>query len=366
MPAFDLQAMRMRAQMLTHRPLAQPKDVLSYMVAMQAQDYFGALWAVGMRTRKPNLAAVEQAFVDGELLRTHVMRPTWHFVAPQDIRWLLSLTAPRVHAVNAGIYRDYKLDAATVAKAHKAFEKALHGLQFKTREELAKALGEAGIEAKGIRLGYFMMQAELEQLIVSGPRRGKQFTYALLDERARPTKTKFDRKEALAQFALRYFTSRGPATPQDFAYWSGLTLADAKAGLSGDSSELRSHKIEGTEYWFSEAAAAKAKPSKRAFLHSNYDEIGMSYKDLGAVFDRKIGYKLFDYAYSHIILLDGKVAGSWRRVLAKTGITVETRPIYPLSTAQKKQITEAADDYQAFVAQPVKVKHGKALLRRSA
>lgn len=258
MNSSELVKFRLHNQLLTQHPYYDPTEVVRWMVAMQAQDYFGALWAVGMRMADARIALVEQAFERGEILRTHVMRPTWHFVAADDIRWLVRLTAPRVHAQNAYMARQQKLDAKILAKAAKVIEAALSKRTL-TRNEIEQALALKGIEANGVRLAYILMHAELELLVCSGPRRGRQFTYALIDERA-PRETKaLDRKEALAQFARRYFASRGPATVRDMAYWSGLALADVKAGLDAIKSTLESITRDKNEYWF----VPGLKPKKR-------------------------------------------------------------------------------------------------------
>lgn len=358
----NLAAERMRNQMITRQSTGDPAEVLRWMVAIQAQDYFGALWALGLRTRKASIIKVEQAFADGRILRTHVMRPTWHFVAAEDIRWLVRLTAPRVHALSAYYYKQQKLDAREFSRAHKAMERALrtHGTQ--TREELGAALAQAGIEASGLRLAYIVMHAELELLLCSGPRRGKQFTYALIDERAPAEGKPMSRDQALAQFAARFYASRGPANPRDFAYWSGLTLADAKAGLQAVAGDLKSRTIDGTEYWSTKAMSRGS--ATGAHLLSNYDEFGMSYKDLGAVYDRELGAKLFNYAYTHLVIVNGRLAGSWRRVIGKKELRVETRPIRTFSAADHKLIEQAAQRYASFLGTPVKVVHGKPLLTR--
>ena len=189
---------------------------------------------------------VEQAFNDGQILRTHVLRPTWHFVAPEDIRWLLALSAPRIHAANAYYYRQAGLDAKTFAKSCAMIHRALEGGKTLTRAELAVHLKRAKVPADGLKLAYLMMHAELEGVICSGPRRGKQFTYALLDERVPATKPK-TRDEALAELARRYFASHGPATVRDFAWWSGLTVKDAQQAIDSVRPRLESSTIGGVD-----------------------------------------------------------------------------------------------------------------------
>ena len=183
---MDVARARLHSQRLVGAPLATPEEVVGWLGAVQAQDYAGAKWAVAQRAAGCSDADVEQACRDGRILRTHVLRPTWHFVLPDDMRWMLALTAPRVRAAMAYYDRKLGLDEAVFRRTQALLAKALVGGQARTREELARTLAAAGIEASGQRLGHIMMRAELDALVVSGPRRGKQFTYALLDERAPP------------------------------------------------------------------------------------------------------------------------------------------------------------------------------------
>src|SRR5215204_6450301 len=218
--ALDIPAYRLHNQRLSTPNFKTPQAVVQWLGAVQAQDYAGAKWALAQRMTDATDAALDQAFADGSILRTHLLRPTWHFVTPQDIRWMLTLTAPRVHAVSAYMYRQSGLVKAVFKKSNAILEKALQGGKQLTRTELATALDKAGISADGFRLTYLMMYGELEGLICSGARRGKQFTYALLEERVPSVKT-INRVEALAELISRYFATRGPATLADFTMWSG-------------------------------------------------------------------------------------------------------------------------------------------------
>ena len=201
------------------------------MGAVQSQDYPGAKWAIGQRTRGATDAAFDEAFAQGRILRTHIMRPTWHFVMPADIRWMLALTAPRVNAVMAYYYRQMEVDETLIARAKPVFERALRGGKQLTRAELGTALEKAGIHATGVRLGFIIGRAELDAVVCSGALRGKQHTWALLEERVPPAK-RLDRDEAMRELTRRFFTSHGPAQLIDFVWWSGLTMADAKKELS--------------------------------------------------------------------------------------------------------------------------------------
>jgi DNA glycosylase AlkZ-like len=230
MTPLDVAQRRLRNERLVGPAFAAPADVVSWLGAVQSQDYGGAKWAVAQRARGCSDADVEEACDRGDIVRTHVMRPTWHFVTSADARWMLELTAPRVHAANAYYYRQLELDERVFTKSHAALAAALRGGRHLTRVELGHALERAGIRAAGTRLAYVLMRAELDAVICSGPRRGKQFTYALFDERV-PASKPLARDQALAELVRRYFASHGPATVQDFAWWSGLTVADGTKGI---------------------------------------------------------------------------------------------------------------------------------------
>src|SRR5262245_16578124 len=200
---------RLTQQQLSRQTFQSPVEVVRWLGAVQAQEYLLAKWALGLRMVKANDDRIEQAFADGAILSTHAMRPTWHFVAPEDIRWLLMLTGPRVHGVNGTMYRQLDLDTALLSRCNELIADALRGGRQLTRDELGVMLAEKGIAAEGMHLSYVMMHAELEAVVCSGARRGKQFTYALLDERAPETKS-LTHEEALAELVRRYFTSHGP------------------------------------------------------------------------------------------------------------------------------------------------------------
>src|SRR5260370_3742003 len=222
MTNLDIAQQRLHNQHISRQTFERPEEVGQGVGAVQSQDYAAAKGALGLGMQGVTDDAIEQEFADGAIIRTHVMRPTWHFVAPADIRWLLALTAPRINAFNAYYYRKLELDDALFRHSNAVLAKALQGSKQLTRSELASALQQAGIAADNLlRSTYIIMHAELDGIICSGARRGKQFTYALLDERVPPTRA-LDRDEALGEFARRYFTSQAPATLHNFLWWSRL------------------------------------------------------------------------------------------------------------------------------------------------
>ncbi|HWQ83562.1 MAG TPA: winged helix DNA-binding domain-containing protein [Anaerolineales bacterium] len=284
---------------------------------------------------------------------THILRPTWHFVTPADIRWLLILTAPRVHAVNASMLRKLGLESAVLKRSQTALAKILSGRQL-TRTELRDALQQAGISIlSGLHLAYILMSAELDGLICSGARRGKQFTYALLDERAPPVAS-LDRQTALTELSRRYFQSRDPATVQDFDRWSGLTLADARLGLEAVKSGLVQETLSGSAYWFPPLPPASIELTSPAYLLSIYDEYISGYKYRSAIGEVEVGEKLFALgnALSYIVVLDGQIVGTWKRTLTRAGVTVHIDLFAQLSKRDLYAIT-AAQRYGAFLQLPV-------------
>jgi hypothetical protein len=276
-------------------------------------------------------------------------------VAPADIRWLLALTAPRVHAANAFMYRKLELGAAVFKRSDAALARALGGGRQLTRDELRSALEKAGIATgEGIRLAYLVMHAELEGVVCSGARRGKQFTYALLEERVPKVRT-LGREEALAELAGRYFRSRGPATVHDFAKWSGLTIPDARRGLEAVSAGLRPEVVDGRTYWLSPSPAAKPAASPAAHLLSIYDEYVSGYKDRGAIGGAEAGARLtaFGNALTAIIVVDSQIVGTWSRTTGKNAVTIETNLFARLTKAQHRAVAAAAGRYGDYLQQPV-------------
>lgn len=351
MASFDIIQQRLHNQRLLTTSFTQAAEVVHWLAASQAQDYAGAKWALGLRLQNASDDLIAAAFAQGQILRTHLLRPTWHFVTPADIRWLLALTAPRVQAVNGTMYRQLELDAETLRRSTAVLTHTLQGGQHLTRGELRQTLQNAGIAAdNSLRMGYMMMYAELEGVICSGPRRGKQFTYALLDERV-PSTRPLSHEEALAELGQRYFTSRGPATVYDFAKWSGLTVTDARHGLEAVKSRLESVEVDGQTYWLPPADFATDAVSPRAFFLSIYDEYISGYKDRGAMGSPAVEAQLFALgnALFYIMVVDGQVIGSCRRTLHKDTAVIEMNLMTPLTAAQEQAVATAGHQYGTFL-----------------
>jgi Winged helix DNA-binding domain len=361
----DLVRLRLANQHLAASSLGSPAEVVAWFGAVQAQEYPAARWALGLRGRGLTDQTVARAFDAGEILRTHAMRPTWHFVARADIRWLQMLTGPRVQQLNAYYARKNELDAKTIARSRAVIERSLAGGQQRTRTELAAALRKAGIRAEGRRLAYLMMSAELDQVICSGARRGKQFTYALLEERA-PKATRLPRDEALGELTRRYFTSHGPATLRDYVWWSGLTMGDARRGVEIAGRALMQETFGELTHWSAAPTPAFTRSlggggtrrSASAYLLPIYDEYLIAYKDRGAVTDpASTGRSSATIdGYAHWLVVDGRFVGTWRREETAAGVEVGLTPHRLLTTAERKAVVAAADRYSAFLETPVIVR----------
>jgi winged helix DNA-binding protein len=359
MTARDIARQRLAGQYLSRPTLPDARAVVATLGAVQAQDYAGAKWAVGLRAKGLTDADVDRAVNEGAIVRTHVLRPTWHFVAAEDIRWMLALTAPRVKAAMAYYDRQHGLDEAVFRSSAKALTKAMEGGTHLTRTQLLDVFKRAKIDASAPqRLGHLMMRAELDALVCNGARRGKQATYALLDERV-PTAKELRRDEALFELTRRYFATRSPATLRDFAWWSGLTVADAKRGVEMLGTEIGKTNIGERTFWVSTTAPLAAAARPNAYLIPNYDEFYIGYTDRSAIFDalRKIGKQSNIPSFSqHVLVVDGQVVGGWKRTMTPRGVSVELTTAMRLSEPARRAVKAAAKRFEQFLGQPVVVK----------
>ena len=251
------------------------------------------------------------------------------------------------------MYRKLELDNELLSLCHVVFRKALHGKRYLTRSELANLLAQNGVEAAGQRLAYIVMHAELEGLICGGPRRDKQFTYALLEERA-PRAKKLLRDEALIKCTHRYFVSHGPAQLRDFAWWSGLTLQDAQRGLELAASQLNHEIMDGKTYWFSPNTKIVKAKSPEALLLSIYDEYTIAYKDRSMLAGERYIEKLLSMgnALTSVLILEGAIAGTWRRVVKKGRVEIMTNVFRPLRKGELEAVNAAATRYGEFLEMP--------------
>lgn len=347
----DIIRSRLAGQFLTTRGPTCAAELVRTLGAVQAQDYAGAKWGLALRLRDVTEATIEREIDEGRILRTHVLRPTWHFVAATDIRWLLALTGPRVSAAMAPANRRLELDAAVFRKSRAVFERALAGGGYLTRTELRGRLERAGLTVgTGQRLAHLVMQAEVDGILGSGPRRGKQFTYALLDGRA-PPGAAFTRDEALLELTRRYFSTRGPATARDFAWWSGLTVSDARRGLDLLGGSVERMAIGDETYWRT-GDGRSARHTASAHLLPNFDEYFIGYRDRSAIAARSADVSsvmVTNALVPHVIIVDGELVGTWKRDVEKERVVVRLRYQTGLTEVEVRRIAAAAAQFSRYL-----------------
>lgn len=355
MTETDLVYRRLYNQRIAGEQCERPEDVVRWLGAIQAQDYLQALWAIGLRTRQPSASAVEQAIADGKIIRTWPMRGTIHFVPPEDARWMLKLSASRMIAADQRRLEQLELDYATIERCKELFYDALKGGKRLARSNMMQLLEDAGISGKHQRGYHILWHTAQSGLICIGPMQDKEQTFALLDEWA-PHARELSREEALAELARRYFTGHGPATIHDFAWWAGITVTDAKAGLEAVKSGLLWEKIDGKAYWMTkDTPDHSAYDPSRVHLLPGFDEYLLGYKDRGAVLAAEHASKIVpggNGIFLPTIVVGGQVVGMWKRILKKKSVDISLTH-FTQHRASEASMVEAARCYSAFLGLPL-------------
>lgn len=339
---------RLQNQHIANPVFKKPEDIVAYMGAIQAQDYAAAKWALGLRLQNSSDAKIDKALAMGSIIRTHVLRPTWHFMVPADARWMIDLSALRIKAAAAAQYRQFNLDGTVFSKANDVLAKTLAGKQV-ARPEVAAILNRAGIATNEQRFIHILMNAELDKVICSGGRQGKQFSYALFDDRV-PAASPLAHDEALARLARRYFISRGPATLHDFAWWGGITLADAKTGFEAIKEELSLVKSDGREFWMNKELPHSATRSPQAHLLPAFDEFTVAYAGRDAAVHAKYLPRDPFVLLGPAIVVNDQIAGSWKRELVRGETCINLIPFGNLNKTQISSLERAKKKYQKFVS----------------
>lgn len=355
MNSRDIAQLRLHNQLIAEATAHEPSDAVGWMGAVQAQDYLGALWAIGLRIRNATETVIEQAIADRTIVRTWPMRGTLHFVAAADVRWMLELLTPRVIAGSARRLQQLELTDPILARSAELFVHALQGGKQLSRNAMYQVLEAADISPAGQRGIHILGQLAQKGLLCFGPREGKQPTFALLDEWA-PGAKRMERDEALAELARRYFTGHGPATVQDFMWWSGLTAADARAGLEMVKAQLTQAISDGTTYWMSQHQPSVDAGSTRAFALPSFDEYLLGYRDRGAVLNPLHSQRVnpgSNGMFSPTIVIDGQVVGTWKRTFKKGAVVVTPLPFTTLSETDRESFAIAATHYGKFLDMPV-------------
>ncbi len=348
-PSPDLTAHRLQRLGLAEPVFDTPEAVVSWLGAVQAQDWYGSLWAVGSRMRAASESTIEQAIADGSIVRTWPMRGTLHFVAPADVRWMLQLLAPRVVAANrARIERDFGLDESTLKRSRRIVEKVLGVGQPIARTDLYAALDAGGIGTERMRGIHVTGWLAHHGVICGGPRVGRQPTFVLLDAWVAPTTPK-TRDEALHTLALRYFHSHGPATAQDLAWWSGLTVRDAQLAAALAEPELQVLEVAGKRYLHGDTA--EPMPAGGVHLLAPFDEYLVGYRDRRAAVEPALSRQVIGIngLVNASVLVDGKVVGTWKRVLGRDGVSIDVAPFRALRRGEQAPLKRAMKRYAAFI-----------------
>lgn len=366
MNTADILRIRLRSQLIEGGAAATPHEVVSHLLGMQGQDYAGATWAIGLRLPGSALSGVERAIAEREIVRTWPMRGTLHFVAAEDVRWMLSLLAPRVLARAAGRELQLEVDAGTFARTRSLFADALSGGRRLTRPEAMAMLESAGIPTTGQRGYHILWRLAQEGLIVLGPMEGRQQTFVLLDDWVPVARSAFtpdaSRAELLAHLAFRYFSGHGPATVADFARWADITKADARDALGEAAGTLESAEHDGERHWFAGDAAeacSVAGEGPRVHLLPGFDEYMLGYVGRG--------HQLGEHAEAYgsrvasngmlapTVVVNGRAQGVWKRALTARTVTLAVTEFHPFTARERAAVALEEARYARFIGRELRL-----------
>jgi len=350
----ELLDLRLQNQRISQSYFRAAGDVISWLGAAQAQDFLGAKWSLGLRIPGAKDADIEAAIADRSIVRTTLQRGTLHFTAACDVRWMLKLAAPRVLAKLAGSGRSLGLDAAVLARSRDILLRELTGGRSLTRKEVQSAWESNGIEASGQRGSHLFYHAALDGLICHGCRRGNEFCFVLLDEWVTRHRS-LEGDEAVAELAKRYFASHGPATVQDFAWWSGQTLSAARGGLEAVKDNLSAVKLNNETYWIPQPQPNSSGERARAYLLPGFDEYMLGYMDRTAAIPAEQIKALTpeNGVFAALVVVDGHVAGTWKRAFGKNSVAVSISSFRSLTSDQHDAVMAAVARYGSFLDVPI-------------
>ena len=356
MNSSDIASIRLTTQHIAGTTHNKIKDLAAWMGAMQAQDYGSSKWGLGARLSTSTDSQIEEALDKGDIIRTHVLRPTWHLVSAENIYWMQELTAPHVKKIVQARFKELELTEAIIKKSQSIIENALTGGKHLTRDELIAILNKRKIETDNLRAAHIMMHAELDNLICSGARKGKQQTYGLLNERVKKTQS-LSREEGLKKLAHRYFSSHGPATMQDFVWWSGLPVKDARKSIEMIQSDFVVEKV-GTEIFLCPNTSSKFEKNENTlYLLPAFDEYIISYKDRSASLPSEHNKKVVSNngIFRPVIVHNGQVIGMWNREMKKDKAIITASAFKGFDKKTKTLIEKAAESYGNFLERKVEV-----------
>ena len=355
----DIAQQRLISQRIAGSKISMAGELVSWMGAVQAQDYAMAWWALGLRLPGSTREVIEQAVDRGEIFRTHVPRPTWHWVSAENIYWMLDLAAPRIKTSLKSRHRQLEITPEVIKKSNRLIEKALAPDRHLLREELVDAFKKAGMSTEDNRASHLLLVAELDGLIASGAHRNGKPTYALLEARAsRPGR--ISREEAAARLARNYFASHGPATLDDFLWWSGLTATEARKGLEAIKSELIKVSVDSGEYWFSEVLSSEKNPSPGAvYLSPAFDEIVIAYKNRSMIISQEHHKRAISAngIFWPTIIVNGVAKGTWKRTIKKDRAIIGIRLFDAAGDSLSEgALVEAANAFGNFLGKEITIR----------
>ena len=342
---------RLATQRLSSAPLPRAADSVRLLTCVQSQERDHAFFSLGVRSRRSTYAAVQHEYDQGAFLRTHILRPTWHFVTPEDLRWILELTSPRVLASMTGRHRQLGLDdPRRVSAGLDLLVELLHDKHFLTRPEIGDAFTERGSPVKpGEQLGHLLLVAELRGLICSGPMKGVHHSYALVDDVVAPAPPR-TREEALVELARRFFAGHGPASVKDFTRWSSLTVADTKAALAVLDDELECVVVQRIPHWFHPGQVPRRSPAApAAYLFPVYDEAVLTYPQVNFPTAADHPHEKHPDPFWARVVLDQVNVGLWKRTVSNGTVEVDLRLAPSVSKAGREQVRVAAQRLSAFL-----------------
>ncbi|PZF70862.1 winged helix DNA-binding domain-containing protein [Taibaiella soli] len=353
MKTSDLIKFRLHNLHISQRVHETPAAIVSELGVVQAQDYAAAKWAIGSRLEGSTDADIEAALNNRSIVRTWALRGTLHIASAADVRWILQLASARMTSLYASHYHRLGLDATVMTKSIKLLTKAMEGGKQLTRKEIADLLEKKGIATGDMRLSFILLRASLNGIICFGARRNKEFTFTLLDEWIKPTPEK-TQEEAMASLALKYFTSHGPATTQDFAWWSGLTLTQVKTTIGMIASTLEEITVDGQSYWM-HSNLVSPKSASGTFLLAGFEEYLLAYADRNLILEKEHSPHAIgkNGLFNPTIITNGLITGVWRRSLEKDGLHVSVKSFHTYTETQKRAIATKAKSFAKFMEQPL-------------
>jgi hypothetical protein len=354
--SVDVAQRRLSSQRISTTAFTRAEQVVAWLGAVQAQDYLGALWAVGLRLKNATDKDVERALGERRIVRMWPMRGTLHFVTAADARWMTELLAPRAVAAAAGRERSLAIDGPTLSRARRVLVKNLEGGRRLTRAAVYRVLEQAKIATGESRGLHLLWRLSLDCLLCFGPREGKQHTFVLFDEWIVRTE-RLPREEALAELAQRYFSGHGPATIRDFAWWAGLTLADARLAVSVAGQGLEEATLDGQPLWSGRSQPPSPASGARAYILPAFDEFLVGYADRGAAIESS--HKLHVNAGGGIlnptVVFDGRVIGTWKRRLERREVVLTLAPFGAMNRTKREAVSLALQRYGRFLGLEVRL-----------